>query len=195
MEETKREKTITLSQLWYSGKKIFKNHQKFNETVDDVLCLLECSRKSLKILASEKGLVCGKIQFKDGKKWVDCEVGHIIPGDINRVSNIICEDALFILLVEKEASYHRIIDDMFHEDFPCIIITGKGQSDVATRRFLKKIVDENKIPVYCLVDCDPYGIEIYNVYTCGSKGMSYDNLNLAVPGIKLLGVMPEDLTT
>lgn len=42
-------------------------------------------------------------------------------------------DALFILLVEKDAAFMRLAEDRFYNAYPCIIITAKGQPDVATR--------------------------------------------------------------
>jgi DNA topoisomerase VI subunit A len=42
-------------------------------------------------------------------------------------------DAEFILLVEKEAAFMRIAEDRFYNKYPCIVITAKGQPDVATR--------------------------------------------------------------
>jgi len=42
-------------------------------------------------------------------------------------------DALFILLVEKDAAFMRLAEDRFYNTYPCIIITAKGQPDVASR--------------------------------------------------------------
>ena len=42
-------------------------------------------------------------------------------------------DALFILLVEKDAAFMRLAEDRFYNTYPCIILTAKGQPDVATR--------------------------------------------------------------
>jgi meiotic recombination protein SPO11 len=47
------------------------------------------------------------------------------------------------------------------------LITAKGQPDVATRLFVKKLSDLD-IPILALVDADPYGLEIMSVYTTGS---------------------------
>ena len=66
-------------------------------------------------------------------------------------------DAKFILLVEKEAAFMRIAEDRFYNRYPCIVITAKGQPDVATRLFLKKLKTELGLPVLGLVDSDPYG--------------------------------------
>lgn len=49
-----------------------------------------------------------------------------------QVSNIV-SDATFILLVEKDAAFMRLAEDRFYNSYPCIIVTAKGQPDVATR--------------------------------------------------------------
>jgi meiotic recombination protein SPO11 len=42
-------------------------------------------------------------------------------------------------------------------------LQAKGQPDVATRLFLKKMKSELRIPVLGLVDSDPYGLKILSV--------------------------------
>ena len=51
--------------------------------------------------------------------------------------------------------------------YPCIIMTAKGQPDVASRLFLRKLRDTLRIPVLALVDSDPYGLKILSVYMKG----------------------------
>eukprot|EP00954_Amorphochlora_amoebiformis_P021007 1343477-Amorphochlora_amoeboformis.AAC.1 len=87
----------------------------------------------------------------------------------------------------------RLAEDRFYNQYPCIIITAKGQPDVATRLFLKRIKTELDIPVLGLVDADPYGLKILSVYMSGSKNMSYDSAHLTTPDIKWLGIRPSDL--
>ena len=64
--------------------------------------------------------------------------GKAIPPYIDRITDI-SSDAEFIVLVEKEAAYMRLAEDRFYQKHPCIIITGKGQPDVASRLFLRKV--------------------------------------------------------
>jgi meiotic recombination protein SPO11 len=111
---------------------------------------------------------------------------------IDKIENI-TSDAEFILLVEKEAAYMRLAEDRFYNRYPCIIITAKGQPDVATRMFLSRIAFQLKIPVLGLVDSDPYGLKILSVYMSGSKNMSYDSASLTTPNIQWLGLRPSDL--
>lgn len=54
----------------------------------------------------------------------------------------------------------RLAEDRFYNTYPCVIITGKGQPDVATRLFLRKVKDTLNIPVFALVDADPYGLKV-----------------------------------
>jgi meiotic recombination protein SPO11 len=39
----------------------------------------------------------------------------------------------------------RLAEDRFYNRFPCIIITAKGQPDVASRLFLNKLKRELKV--------------------------------------------------
>jgi DNA topoisomerase-6 subunit A len=64
----------------------------------------------------------------------------------------------------------------------------------ATRRFIRKLSDEAKIPVYAFVDCDPYGISnIYRTLKVGSGNAAHINQFFCVPKARFLGVTPQDI--
>ncbi|KAK6943740.1 Spo11/DNA topoisomerase VI, subunit A, N-terminal [Dillenia turbinata] len=187
---------VTKRDLFYTDVKLFQDQSQSDSVLDDVSCLLGCTRSSLNVIASEKGVVVGRLIFSDNGDMIDCTKmgmgGKAIPPNIDRVGDM-QSDALFILLVEKDAAYMRLAEDRFYNRFPCIIVTAKGQPDVATRLFLRKMKMELRLPVLALVDSDPYGLKILSVYGCGSKNMSYDSANLTTPDIKWLGIRPSDL--
>ncbi|KAH7553469.1 hypothetical protein ACOSP7_029806 [Xanthoceras sorbifolium] len=187
---------VTKRDLFYTDVKLFQDQTQSDAVLDDVACMLGCTRSSLNVIASEKGVVVGRLIFSDNGDMIDCTKmgmgGKAIPPNIDRVGDM-KSDALFILLVEKDAAYIRLAEDRFYNRFPCIIVTAKGQPDVATRLFLRKMKMELKLPVLALVDSDPYGLKILSVYGCGSKNMSYDSANLTTPDIKWLGIRPSDL--
>ncbi|KAI8556430.1 hypothetical protein RHMOL_Rhmol05G0252800 [Rhododendron molle] len=187
---------VTKRDLFYTDVKLFQDQTQSDAVLDDVSCILGCTRSSLNVVAAEKGVVVGRLIFSDNGDMIDCTKmgmgGKAIPPNIDRVGDM-QSDALFILLVEKDAAYMRLAEDRFYNRFPCIIVTAKGQPDVATRLFLRKMKMELKLPVLALVDSDPYGLKILSVYGCGSKNMSYDSANLTTPDIKWLGVRPSDL--
>jgi meiotic recombination protein SPO11 len=187
---------VTKRDLFYTDVKLFQEQGQSDSVLDDVSCMLGCTRSSLNVVASEKGVVVGRLVFFEDGDRIDCTKmgvgGKAIPPNIDKVRDF-TSDALFILLVEKDAAFMRLAEDRFYNRFPCIIITAKGQPDVATRLFLKKMKTDLKIPVLGLVDSDPYGLKILSVYLSGSKNMSYDSSNLTTPDIKWLGVRPTDL--
>ncbi|XP_052203725.1 DNA topoisomerase 6 subunit A [Diospyros lotus] len=187
---------VTKRDLFYTDVKLFQDQTQSDAVLDDVSCILGCTRSSLNVIAAEKGVVVGRLIFSDNGDMIDCTKmgmgGKAIPPNIDRVGDM-QSDAVFILLVEKDAAYMRLAEDRFYNRFPCIIVTAKGQPDVATRLFLRKMKMELKLPVLALVDSDPYGLKILSVYGCGSKNMSYDSANLTTPDIKWLGIRPSDL--
>ena len=187
---------ITKRDLFYTDVKLFVDQSESDGCLDDLATMIGCTRSNLHVVASDKGLVVGRIQFEEDGDYIDCTKmgvgGKAIPPYIDKIENIV-SDADFILLVEKEAAYMRMAEDRFYNRYPCIVITAKGQPDVATRMFLSRIAAELKIPVLGLVDSDPYGLKILSVYMSGSKNMSYDSASLTTPDIKWLGLRPSDL--
>ena len=187
---------ITKRDLFYTDVKLFVDQSESDGVLDDVATMIGCTRSNLHVVASDKGLVVGRISFYEDGDFIDCTRmgvgGKAIPPYIDKIENIE-SDAEFILLVEKEAAYMRMAEDRFYQRYPCIVITAKGQPDVASRMFLSRITAELQIPVLALVDSDPYGLKILSVYMSGSKNMSYDSASLTTPDIKWLGLRPSDL--
>lgn len=159
---------ITKRDLFYTDVKLFTDQKESDAVLDDVASMVGCTRTSLHVVASDKGIVVGRVSFRDDGDLIDCTRmgigGKAIPPFIDRITDV-ASDAKFILLVEKEAAFMRIAEDRFYNKYPCIVITAKGQPDVATRLFLKKLKTELKLPVLGLVDSDPYG-ETRLVYMC-----------------------------
>ena len=187
---------VTKRDLFYTDVKLFKDQKDSDAVLDDISCLLGCTRNSLHVVASEKGVVVGRLRYKEDGDDIDCTKmgvgGKAIPSNVDKVTEL-RTDAKFVLLVEKDAAFMRLAEDRFYNKYPCIIITAKGQPDVATRLFLSKVKRELKLPVLALVDADPYGLKIISVYMQGSKNMAFDSANLTTPDIKWLGVRPSDL--
>lgn len=182
--------------LFYADPNLFTAQEESDAVLNDIACIVGCTRTSLAVVASDKGVVIGRVSFREAGDFIDCTKmgvgGKAIPPYIDQITEIE-SDAEFILLVEKNAAFTRLSEDRFYNKYPCIMVTGKGQPDVATRLFLRRMRDQLHIPVLGLVDADPYGLKILSVYMSGSKSMSYDSANLTTPDIKWLGVRPSDL--
>lgn len=70
---------------------------------------------------------------------------------------------------------------------------GKGYADLATLEFLNLLHSlRPNMPIYCVVDCDPHGIDIMRTYKHGSKGLGHE-ANTRIPGLHWLGVKMDDI--
>jgi DNA topoisomerase VI subunit A len=60
------------------------------------------------------------------------------------------------------------------------------------RRMLHRLHDELKLPVYCLLDNDPWGYYIYSVIKQGSINLAYESQRMAIPEAKFVGLRSKD---
>jgi DNA topoisomerase VI subunit A len=103
-------------------------------------------------------------------------------------------DARFVLAIETGGMFQRLNNHRFWESAHCIIVEMGGVPTRATRRFIRLLSDMQNLPVYCFVDCDPYGFtNIYRTLKVGSGNAAHINRFLCVPRAKFLGVTPQDI--
>ncbi|NWU95799.1 SPO11 protein, partial [Upupa epops] len=187
----------TKRDIYYSDTLLFGSQTVVDNIVNDISCMLKIPRRSLHILSTSKGSVAGNLSYteEDGTK-VSCTCSGTVfnvPSNVEGIKNLISH-AKFMLIVEKDATFQRLLDDDFCKKLsPCIMITGRGIPDLNTRLLVRKLWDSFQIPVFILVDADPHGVEIMCVYKYGSVSMSFEAHHLTVPSIKWLGILPSDL--
>ncbi len=186
----------TKREIFYNDVNLFKDQINSDKIIDDIPPLLNTTRDSTHIVASAKGMAIGRLVIKDSGDVIDLTKlgsgGWSITPFLDKIE-IAESDAEFILVVEKDAALIRLSEAKWWNQYPCIILTGKGSADIATRSFLRKLVKTLKIPAFALMDSDPYGSYIYSVYLRGSKRLSYESPFLATPELKLIGVLSRDL--
>ncbi|PRP82938.1 hypothetical protein PROFUN_06715 [Planoprotostelium fungivorum] len=180
---------------YYTWAGFFGNQKLTDSAVEDVAACLCVPRNSLNIYASRKGRVCGDVSFTDDGRLIDCssfhKEGQTIPPNIEHIRDL-KTNARYVLLIEKDATFIKMVSEGVHETCGCILVTGKGFPDVSTRLFLKRMEQMN-LPIFGIMDFDPSGIQIMTVYSGGSRKMSYDS-HLAVPSVRWLGIRSNDLT-
>ncbi|XP_070341529.1 meiotic recombination protein SPO11 isoform X2 [Equus asinus] len=186
----------TKRDIYYTDSQLFGNQTVVDSIVTDVSCMLKVPRRSLHILSTSKGLIAGNLRYieEDGTKvYCSCTTAVAVSSNIQGIWNLIT-DAKFLLIVEKDATFQRLLDDNFCSRMsPCVIVTGKGVPDLNTRLLVKKLWDVFHVPIFTLVDADPHGIEIMCIYKYGSMSMSFEAHNLTVPAIRWLGLLPSDI--
>ncbi len=101
-------------------------------------------------------------------------------------------EAKYVLLIEKDAVWTRFNEDKFWKRNNCIIVHGGGQPPRGVRRLVQRLHSELKLPVYVLVDNDPWGFYIYSVMKQGSINLAYESMRMAVPDARFVGLSSFD---
>ncbi|XP_026379850.1 meiotic recombination protein SPO11-2-like [Papaver somniferum] len=198
-----KEKRVTQRELFYKllcdSPEFFASQLEVNRSIQDVVALLRCSRHSLGIMASSRGLVAGRLMIQEpNKEVVDCSMcgssGYAITGDLSLLEKMsIQSDARYIIVVEKHAIFQRLAEDRIFNQIPSILITAKGYPDIATRFLLHRLSRAfPNLPIFALVDWNPAGLAILGTYKFGSIGMGLEAYKYAC-NVKWLGVRGNDL--
>jgi DNA topoisomerase-6 subunit A len=198
-------KTNSIRGLFYSLKGKIKgtNEHTFDTQsdcdpiIEDVEVALESLREEMHLRADPKGALVGNVVLLDSGDEIDCSRmgsgGYGIPSIVE--PNVIqfkkC-DAKFVLHVEKGTVWQRFNEDKFWRDHNCVLTHGGGQPPRGVRRLLYRLHDELNLPVYCLLDNDPWGYYIYSVIKQGSINLAFESMRMAVPDAKFLGLRSID---
>lgn len=198
-------KTASIRQLYYLSKhdvagtkeKTFNDQDESDPIIEDLEVSIDTLREELHVYASNKGNLAGPITLTDDGNTLDCmrmgSAGYPVPSIVEPdVIQFKKCTAKYILHVEKDTVWRRFYEDRFHEKHHCIVTHGGGQPARGMRRLLRRMHDELKLPVYCLLDNDPWGYYIYSVIKQGSINLAYESQRMAVPQAVFIGVSSYD---
>ena len=196
---TKRE-AYYISKNW--GKAGFSEQPESDTIMDDVEAMFGVNREQLKFVPEEKGGdIAGKLVVIDtdskGKRLrIDCTKfgsgAYSIPSDVENLQ--FQSKAKFILAIETAGMFQRLVKYDYWDKNNCILISMGGVPTRACRRFIRRLSDKLKIPVYSFVDGDPYGyFNIYRTLKVGSGNAAHINEFFCVPKTSFLGVTPQDI--
>ena len=100
--------------------------------------------------------------------------------------------AKFVLHVEKGTIWRRFVEDKFWQTHNCLLMHGGGQPPRGVRRLLFRLHHELRLPIYVLLDNDPWGYYIYSVIKQGSINLAFESRRMAIPNAKFIGVSSFD---
>jgi DNA topoisomerase-6 subunit A len=86
-------------------------------------------------------------------------------------------------------------EDKFWRRYNCVLLTGNGQPPRGVRRLARRLHEEHKLPVYVLVDNDPWGYYTYSVVKQGSINLAFESERMAIPKAKFIGLSSSDPDT
>jgi DNA topoisomerase VI subunit A len=198
-------KTASIRQLYYLSKhdvsgtreKTFTDQDESDPIIEDIEVAIESLREELHVFADNRGNLAGPVTIVDEGNPLDCmrmgSAGYAVPSIVEPdVIQFKKCSAKFVLHVEKGTVWRRFYEDQFHEKHNCILSHGQGQPARGMRRLLRRMHDELKLPVYCLLDNDPWGYYIYSVIKQGSINLAFESNRMAVPDAKFIGVSSFD---
>src|SRR5882724_11253017 len=166
--------------------------KKFMQTVlvadalsEDLEVSLAALRVELHVRAENAGSIVGPVVFGDDGDRVDCarlgkggySVPSIVEPDFIEIRRCTAD---FVLLVEKGTQWNRLSEDKFWRRYNSVLLTGNGQPPRGVRRLARRLHEEYKIPVYVLVDNDPWGYYIYSVVKQGSINLAFESQRMAI---------------
>lgn len=200
-------KTTSLRGMYYKAlhtiagtkEKTFNDQTESDGILEDLEVALDGLREELHVFAKKRGTMVGNITIIDNGDEIDCRRmgtgGYAIPS-ICEPSVIQFKDceADFVLHVEKDTVWSRFNEDRFWEEHNCILTEGSGQPPRGVRRLLHRLNTELGLPIYCLLDCDPWGHYIYSVIKQGSINLAFESKRMAVPDAKFMGIRAMDYT-
>lgn len=175
----------------------FHNQGECDPIIEDCEVLLAALREELHLFAEKRGDMVGNIQIVDSGDEIDCSRmgsgGYAIPSIVEpSVVQFKKCDADFVLHVEKNTVWQRFNEDKFWKKHNCILTHGNGQPPRGVRRLLNRLNTELGLPIFCLLDNDPWGYYIYSVVKQGSINLAYESERMATPEAKFIGLRSRD---
>ncbi len=198
-------KTTSIRGLFYllkhsiegTKEETFDTQDECDPVIEDVEVTLNAMREELHLYAKNAGSMVGPITLIDTGDEIDCarmgSGGYTIPSIVEpEVVQFKKNEAKFILHVEKDTVWRRFNEDKFWREHKCILTHGGGQPPRGVRRLLNRLHNELKLPIYCLLDNDPWGYYIYSVIKQGSINLAYESKRMAIPNARYIGLRSKD---
>ncbi len=181
----------------------FNEQPESDAVMDDIEAFYGVNREQFGFVPDERGGdVAGDLVVMDKDRQtgktvkIDCTKqgsgAWSIPSKVEHLG--FKTSAKFILVVETSALFQRLVYHGYWQKAKCIIVAMSGVPTRACRRFIRRLADEKRLPVYVFTDGDPYGYSnIYRTLKVGSGNAAHINKFFCVPQARFMGVTPQDI--
>ncbi len=208
-EMARDKKTSTLRELYYISEAWedakFHSEDESNLLIEDLEVMCERLREDFRLHPEENGAsVIGDLTIKEKNrkgivKKINCkddvgDGGYSLPFNVEKEKiEFVSTNAKFVIAIECGGMVDRLAENNFDEDQDAILLHLKGQPARSTRRFLKRITEELKLPVVVFTDGDPWSFRIYASVAFGAIKTAHLSSYLATPSAEFLGVSASDI--
>jgi len=196
---TKRE-AYYVSKNW--GDAGFEEQPDSDAVMDDIEAMMMVNREQLGFIPEEKGGdVAGKLTVidrdsKGNEIKINCTKfgsgAYSVPSQVEHLK--FETQAKFILAIETAGMFQRLVKHDYWKNANCILVSLGGVPTRACRRFIRRLSDSCKLPVFVFTDGDPYGfLNIYRTLKVGSGNAAHINEFFCVPSAQFIGITPQDI--
>ncbi len=208
-EMARDQKTSTLRELYYISEQWeeakFHSEDESNLLVEDLEVLTEKLREDFRLHPEENGasligdLTLEELNRKGVRKTINCrddvgDGGYQLPNNVEKEKiTLKSTGAKFIVAIECGGMMDRLAENGFDEKHDALLVHLKGQPARSTRRFIKRLNEELKLPVVVFTDGDPWSFRIYASVAYGAIKTAHLSSYLATPSAQFLGVTPSDI--
>jgi DNA topoisomerase VI, subunit A len=202
-------KSSTLREMYYISegwkRSEFHSQDESNRLIEDLEIMTRMLREEFKLRPEENGAsVIGNVTVEEkvrtgGTRKINCrddvgDAGYTIPYSVeNDKINFKGVDADFIIAIETGGMFDRLAENRFDEKARAVLVHLKGQPARSTRRLLKRMNEELKLPVVVFTDGDPWSFRIYSSIAYGAIKTAHISEYLATPSAQFVGVTPSDI--
>ncbi len=192
-----------ISEAWQEGK--FHSEDESNLLIEDLEVLCDRLREDFRLHPEENGAsVIGDLTIKERNrkgivKKINCrddvgDGGYALPFNVEKEKiEFVSTNAKFVIAIECGGMVDRLAENGFDEKNDAILLHLKGQPARSTRRFLRRLSDELKLPVVVFTDGDPWSFRIYASVAYGAIKTAHLSSYLATPSAEFLGVTASDI--
>jgi DNA topoisomerase VI subunit A len=202
-------KTSTLRELYYISEgwteAKFHSEDESNLLIEDLEVLCDRLREDFRLHPEENGAsVIGDLTIKERNrkgivKKINCrddvgDGGYSLPFNVEKEKiEFVSSGAKFVIAIECGGMVDRLAENGFDEKHDAILLHLKGQPARSTRRFLRRLSEELKLPVVVFTDGDPWSFRIYASVAYGAIKTAHLSSYLATPSAEFLGVTASDI--
>jgi DNA topoisomerase-6 subunit A len=202
-------KTSTLRELYYISEgweeSKFHSEDESNLLIEDLEVLCTRLREDFRLHPEENGAsVIGDLTLRETNrkgvvKKINCrddvgDGGYALPFNVEKEKiSFAGTSAKFVIAIECGGMVDRLAENGFDEENDAILLHLKGQPARSTRRFLKRMNEELKLPVVVFTDGDPWSFRIFASVAYGAIKTAHISQYLATPSAEFLGVTASDI--
>ncbi|OII73563.1 uncharacterized protein cubi_03361 [Cryptosporidium ubiquitum] len=205
----------TLRDIYYNNPSLYTKQSISDKYIAQVTHLVHTPRELLNVVSTARGRIRGPLVIQGSEFGLsagrserrevrlDCmsvfeSMGHSIsPYLFKRMNGLkftYYSKIKFVLVVEKDTIFQRLLEFGFHKEFDnsCILITARGFSDLPTRTLLYRLSqdlpEDTKFWILCDYDC--FGLSIAATYVMGGKSDTWYDSSFNISKLLPIRVPP-----